>query len=418
MESMIPYSQEAEVSILGGLFLNPSGLAAVKTRLSPEDFYLTETAELYRAMLDVGMDVVVLTDHLRKTDKLELVGGVDGIGSIISGVSTSAGSDRHIQMVKESSKKRQIMRVCSDVVDLAGSQDIEETLSILKDLVRSNHEKSTEKDSRTLLTEVYSEIERRSNEKDFEVGIPTGFPSIDEKIGGLEAKTLTYIIARPSVGKTALAIAMAENMSKLNRGKVLFFSLEMGDRQIMRRMLASESNVFLSRIRHGNIQDGQWDALIQSGNELKDVDMMILDSSKYKNIETLVSKTESVAIDDKISCVFVDHVQLMRGKQKFGSRHLEISYISDLLKSLAKDLDIPVVGLCQLNRGVEKRTNKRPQLEDMKESGDLEQDADNVIGIYRENKESEVMELGGLKGRDVGTWQCEVTFDRYTQRIR
>jgi replicative DNA helicase len=419
METVVPFSQEAEASILGGLFLNPSGLPAVKSQLAPEDFYLTANMELYKAMLAVGSDVVMLADHLRLKGTLDLVGGVDGIGSIISGVATSAGMDRYVKIVKEASQKRHIINVCSDVIESIGQQSIDDTLSDLKVLIRSNvGDDSTEKDAGTLLSEVYTEIERRNADKDFECGIPTGISAIDEKLSGLEAKTLTYLIARPSVGKTALAIAMAENMAKLNRGKVLFFSLEMGDRQIMRRLLASESNVFLSRIRHGDIEDGQWDQLVKSADQLKAADLLILDSSKYKTIETLISKAEAVAIDSQISCVYVDHIQLMRSKQKFSSRHLEISFISDSLKSLAKDLDIPVVGLCQLNRGVEKRAVKRPELSDMKESGDLEQDADNVIGIYRETKESETMELGGLKGRDTGTWQCEVTFDRYTQRIR
>ena len=419
MEYIIPYSQEAEVAFLGGLFLNPSGLAAAKSELSPSDFYFPEHIELYRAMLIVGVDVVSLTDYLKKKDKLDIVGGVDGIGEIIKNVHTSAGTKRYIKIIKTHAAKRKIMQVCSHVVDVAASEDLGDVLSTLKGLVKDVQGSDTPElaDSQTLLSDVYAEIERRSKEKDFEVGIPTGFTGIDDCIGGLEQKTLTYIIARPSVGKTALALSIAENIAKLDRGVVLFFSLEMGDRQITRRRLAAKSNVFLSRIRHGNVEDGQWDQLLKAANQLASSNMLIVDKPKYKTIENLLALSESIAIEQKVSCVFVDHIQLIRSRQKFNSRHLEISFISNSLKDLSKDLNIPVIGLCQLNREVEKRTNKRPQLYDLKESGDLEQDADIVIGIYREDREATIMELGGLKGRDVGTWKAELDFDRFTQRI-
>ncbi|MFH1614539.1 MAG: DnaB-like helicase C-terminal domain-containing protein [Planctomycetota bacterium] len=419
MECVIPYSLEAEVSLLGSLFLNSSVFAKAKAQLSPTDFYLDKHQEIFRAVLAVGVDFVVITEFLKKRGSLGRIGGVESISGLIKSPITSAGFQKHIDIIKDCSIRRTIIRECSQIVETAHNQDIVSLVSILKGIARDVQSQGTPEvvSSQKLLGDVFDDIERRSKAGDHDIGIKTGLKGIDEHIGGLEGKSLTYIIGRPSMGKTALALAIAENIAQGDNGLVMFFSLEMGDRQLTRRRLASRSDIFLSRIRHGNIDDSQWDNLIKAANELSTSQMFIIDKPKFKYIESLIGLVESITLDQKLACVFVDHIQLTRSRQKFNSRHLEISHISNSLKDLAKELDIPVIGLCQLNREVEKRTNKRPQLFDLKESGDLEQDADIVIGIYRKDREEEEMELCGLKGRDIGTWVSTVTFDRYTQRI-
>lgn len=198
---------------------------------------------------------------------------------------------------------------------------------------------------------------------------------------------------------------------------MIFFSLEMSAEAITRRRLAAESGIFLSRIRAGHLEEYQWPMLISALNALSNRPLMVVDHPKYKIIENLTAMAESIAMDNQVSAVFVDHIQLMRSLQKFNTRHLEISFISNELKAIAKNLDIPVIALSQLNRGIELRKNQKPRLADMKESGDLEQDADVVIGLYRETKDSELLELAGLKGRDVGIWKGCLRFDRFTQKI-
>jgi len=157
--------------------------------------------------------------------------------------------------------------------------------------------------------------------------------------------------------------------------------------------------------------------LIEAADKVAENNILLIDRAKYKTFEHLASITETLALEHKIACIFVDHVQLMNSRKNFSNRHLEISYISNNLKSIEKDLNIPLIVLCQLRRDVDTRQNKRPQLSDMKESGDLEQDGDVIIGIYREEKDSEIMEIAGLKGRDVGTWQDKLLFNRFIQKI-
>jgi replicative DNA helicase len=175
--------------------------------------------------------------------------------------------------------------------------------------------------------------------------------------------------------------------------------------------------VFLSRLRTGDIEDSQWSFLVEAANALSDNNLIIIDRPRYKKIENLVALTESLAMESPLSLIIIDHIQRMRTQKKFQSRHLELSYISEELSSLAKDCNVPLLILCQLNREVEKRNDKHPRLYDMKESGDLEANADVVIGLYRANKESELLAVEALKGRDTGTWKTCLTFDRKTQKI-
>lgn len=417
----LPRNIDAEVALLGCIFKNPGILPKLRALLEPTDFFKNANSEIYRAFLSVkDPDVITVSEYLDKKNALQKAGGTEYLAAILETAITSHGYQAYADIVKELSVKRNIILQCSALVEKAyDGVGIADLVCGLKAVVRDIQSKGKPDitDTTSLLMGLFKDIEQRKQSQNYQVGIPTGIPSIDAQIGGLEKKSLTYLIGRPSMGKTALALAMAENIAQSGIGLVLFFSLEMGDVQLMRRRLSAKSNVFLSRIRTGNVEDSQWPDLVKAADGLSLADMLIVDKPKYKTIEHLVDLAESISIDRKISCVFVDHVQLMRSQQKFNNRHLEISCVSNSLKDLAKNLDIPVVGLSQLSREVEKRNNKRPVLSDLKESGDLEQDADIVIGIYRKDRESEAMELGGLKGRDIGTWQTTVEFNRFTQRI-
>jgi replicative DNA helicase len=364
---IIPYSLEAEISLLGGCFLNSTVFARAKANLTYKDFYLERHQQIFRSMCKVGVDVVSIVEDLKKRGMIERIGGVDTITEIIASPLTSAGSQHQIDVIRDSAIRRRIIQECSNIVSEAHSKDLCELASNLKALSRSLVVDSSDMGDRDILMDVFQEIEDKSKSGNHKIGLETRIAEIDRNIGGLEPKSLTYLIGRPSMGKTALAIAIAENIALYEQGLVVFFSLEMGDRQIVRRRLAAKSNVFLSRLRHGDIQDSQWDQLVNALNELSKSKMLIVDSPKYKTIENLVALAESIAVDKKISSVFVDHIQLMKSNKKFTSRHLEISHVSNSLKDLAKELNIPVIGLCQLNREVEKRPNKRPQLFDLKE---------------------------------------------------
>ena len=262
-------------------------------------------------------------------------------------------------------------------------------------------------------------IEERAKSGNRFVGVKTGFQNIDIYMNGLEPKTTNYLIARPSMGKTALALNISDFVALNYPGKVIFFSLESGDKALTRRRLSAHSGIFLSRLRTGDVREDQWPDLIESANALSENNLIIIDRPRYKTIENLIALSESLAMESPLSLIVIDHIQRMRARKRFNNRHLELSFISEEISSLAKDLDIPILILCQLSRKVEDRAkhNQQPRLSDMKESGDLEQNADSVWGLYRKDKEDEYAHIEGLKGRDTGTWKTWLRFDRYIQKF-
>lgn len=417
----LPSDIYTEKALLGCILLNEKCKPIVKNIITSSDFYSENNGLLYDTIIENESDIVVIQSALKKKGILDQVGGIDYMAQLIEHVATSAPAEQYAKSIKELSIRRSMIAASNELSIICS-----DPASDLKCII-SNHKaklralESTQQEdytnSQTLLQRVYKNIEERSQSDDHNVGILSGYIDIDMYMQGFEPKTLTYIAARPSIGKTALAINIAENMAKIPGENVLFFSLEMGSEQITRRRLAAESDVYLSRIRSGSIEGHQWEYLVKALDRLSSRKFNIVDHPRYKTIETLTSMAETMALENKLSIVFVDHIQLMRSLSKFNSRHLEISHISNELKSLAKRLNIPVVGLCQLNRNIENRKNGRPMLSDLKESGDLEQDCDNALGLYRETKKVAKLEVGGMKGRDVGTWKTELYYEPLTQKI-
>ena len=415
-----PHNLDAEIAVLGAMLINSKCIPKVQKSLLPTDFYKEAHFMIAEIIFNLKGDFTFssLAETLKKAGYLERVGGIDYITKIMESVSVSAGVEHNIQIIHNHAIRRRIIQVCG-VATEQSFESTNETIDILSNLKTgiiglNSTGVDDYPDPNRLITDVFKEIEKKSEDKDYNVGILCGIPEIDRCLEGFEPKTLTYLIGRPSMGKTALALNLAENMTEYCNGLILFFSLEMGNEQITRRRLAARSNVYLSRIRSGNIEDSQWRLLVEAANDLSRK-IILIDHPRFKTVENMVALIESLAIEKEISAVFVDHIQLMNTRKNKQSRHLEISYISNEMKSLAKVLKIPNIVLSQLSRRVEQRRDKKPILSDLKESGDLEADADVVIGIYRDDPKSEVMELGGLKGRDVGTWKVEIKFDRFTQ---
>jgi replicative DNA helicase len=418
----LPHDTQIEKMLIGAIVFNPVLKGKIQSALTPDDFYAEDHKHIFEAISKAKPDIGSIVQQIKKRHNGKAEGLVKYVLDLAEETGTSAGTEHYVEIIKDLSTRRKIAIACMDVNhrihDVA--MDTNTILSELKDCIRDANN-ADDGDYRTnveLLNEVFKDIEYRKDNGIHNTGILCGIPEIDNNIGGFEGKTLTYLMARPSMGKTALSLNMAENMAMSDKGMVVFYSLEMGDTQIMRRRLSAVSSVALTSIRKGNIADSQWPFLIEASNKLADSRMIVVDKPKYKAVENLVSLTHTIAMEHQIGCVYVDHIQLMRSIKAFQSRHLEISHISNELKSLAKDLAIPVIVLSQLNREVEKRRDKHPVLSDLKESGDLEQDADNVIGLYREDPQNERMELGGLKGRDTGTWVSALIFDRFTQKTK
>jgi len=416
-----PHNIDVEQAILEAMLINPDCIVKLKSVLDADDFYRESHAFIFEAIIEVGNDTSLITHKLEENKRLEQAGGKEYIGKLADAGSTSASVEYHTDILKDLSRRRKVIHTCMVAQDQSYdlSVEVNDTLSTIKTGIREiqAEQKVEYRNNKELVSAVFKDIEERVNGNKHHVGILSGFGAIDSHINGFEPKTLTYIIGRPSMGKTALGINIADNMALANQGLILFFSLEMGDEQITRRRLSAKSEIHLSNLRAGYVQESQWPNLIEAADKVSENNILVIDRAKHKTFENLIPIAETLAHEHKIASIFVDHIQLMNSRKNFNNRHLEISYISNGLKSLAKDLNIPLIVLCQLKRDVESRRNKRPQLSDMKESGDLEQDADIVIGIYREEKDSDIMEIAGIKGRDVGTWQDKLLFNRFIQKI-
>jgi replicative DNA helicase len=416
-----PHNIEAEQAILGAMFVNARVKPKAKNSLNSEDFYKEAHSHIFRVLLENKSDVIVVCQALSEQNLLERVGGQEYVGSLSECCSTSAHIEHYIHIVKELSERRQIISLCQNSLEEAHREFVkpDEILSQMKSGIRNiqSEKRAGYRENVELVKAVFKDIERRKGEDNKALGPLSGFRDLDQLIGGFEPKSLTYIIGRPSMGKTSFGLNIADFMAENYSGKVPFFSLEMGDEALTRRRLSACSGIYLRRIRRGDFEDSQWPDLIKAADKLSLSNLIIIDSPKFKLIERLVSTAETLAMEFPLTALFIDHIQLMRCEKRPPSRHLEISHISNELKGLSKELNIPVIALCQLKRDIESRKDKRPQLYDMKESGDLEQDADIVIGVYRSDLKEPATEMGILKGRDLGTGKINLYFDRHIQKF-
>jgi len=387
----------------------------------PTDFYREANRHICQAAFELkdNFNLVSCSEFLTKHNLLEASGGIEYLEHILEATITSAAVEFHAKTVKNYSLRRYIIKACSLAAESASELTVEpaEALSNLKIAIKDieSEQQADFEGNKALMNAVFKDTEERAKSGKKYIGVKTGFWNIDEHILGLEPKTTYYLIARPSMGKTALALNIAENVSQ--EGKVLFFSLESNRLALMRRRWAAHSKVYLTRIRTGNIEDSQWPDLIESADVLSKSNLVIIDRPRYKTVENLTALSQSLAIDYSLSLIVIDHIQRMRTRKKVQNRHLELSYISEEISSLANELNVPILVLSQLSRDIEKQKNPRPRLTSIKESGDLEANADSVWGLYRKDKEAEIAELEGLKGRDTGIWKATLKFDRYIQKF-
>lgn len=416
-----PQNLDAEEAILGAMFINPKIKPAIEHLISESDFSREANQHIFTSLLNTESDIIAVKEDLIKRRVFEKAGGPDYIESLIETVATSAGYKFHCKQIKDASIRRQVIHLALKTAQDAHdpTKEVWDTLDEHKSSLRGCLVARTPDfiPNRILVDTIFKDIEQRKKNGNQFVGVRTGFKNLDSNLYGLEEKTTTYLIARPSIGKTALAINIADNVAMEYSGKVLFFSLESGDIPLTRRRLSAHSGVYLTRLRTGNIDESRWSDLIEAANVLSNNNLIILDNSKYKNVEALCSIAETLALEYPVSLVIIDHIQRMNTKKKLQNRHLELSYISERLTSLTKDLNIPSFILCQLSRQIEQRKDQRPKLSDMKESGDLEQNADCVLSMFREEKESEYAEIECLKGRDIGTFKTWLKFDRWIQKF-
>lgn len=391
--NLIPQNIEAEEAVLGAVLVNPTTLIKVVEILKPESFYKPAHRHVYEAMLQLfnqneRIDIVSVSDVLNFNSKLEVIGGRAFINDLSFKTITTANIEYYAKIVQEKAVKRALINAGSEIVSLGYDLNpIDESLDNAEKLIFDIAAKKATKDLshiKDLVLQSYEKIEYRYNHRDELTGVPTGFYELDAMTGGLQKSDLIILAARPSMGKTAFALNIAQNVAIRAKTAVAVFSLEMSKEQLVQRMLCSEAEVDSQRLRSGHMQSKDWEKLANSMNDFSEAPIYI-DDSPGCNLTDLRAKCRRLAMEEKnLGLIVIDYLQLMEGSGK-EERIQQISAISRGLKTLARELDVPVIALSQLSRAVEQRKDRRPMLSDLRESGAIEQDADIVMFIYRED---------------------------------
>ena len=401
-----PHSVEAEQSVLGSILLDKEAMISVSETLVPEDFYKEAHKVIYESMLKLyniqsEIDLITLTDELRDQGYLDDIGGIAYITSLSTVVPTTSNIKYYVNIVKEKSISRQLISAANDIINLGydGSAKVEYVLeNAEKKIFDISQERATNdfQPINQVISEALSMLEKLYEEKNDVTGLTTGFRDLNKKINGLQRSDLLLIAARPAMGKTAFALNLVQNAALKGDASVAVFSLEMSKEQLVQRMIASQSTVELKKIKTGTLADNDWPRITDGMAILSGAKIHIDDTPGIK-ISELRSKCRKLKIEKGLDLVLIDYLQLMEGEGQNESRQQEIAKISRSLKILAKELDCPVVALSQLSRAPEQRADHRPMLSDLRESGSIEQDADIVMFLYRDeyyNPDTEKKNIG------------------------
>ncbi len=394
MTRVPPHSVESEQSILGAILLDKDAMITVSETIKSDDFYKEAHKIIYECMLKLNnknepIDLITLTEELRKEGYLSDVGGISYITSLSTVVPTTSNVKYYADIVKEKSVLRKLIKASNDIISLGynGSTKIEDVLeSAEKKIFDISQEKASGDDFKSInsvLIDTYDMIEHLYNNKTEVTGITTGFKDLNKKINGLQRSDLLLIAARPAMGKTAFSLNLVQNAALEGNASVAVFSLEMSKEQLVQRMLSSQSAVELSKIKTGTINEHDWPRILEAMSVLSSTKIHIDDTPGIK-ISELRSKCRKLKMEKGLDLILIDYLQLMEGEGNNESRQQEISKISRSLKVIAKELDCPVVALSQLSRAPEQRADHRPMLSDLRESGAIEQDADIVMFLYRD----------------------------------
>ncbi len=395
MDRLPPQNLEAEKSILGGLMLDQEAWDEVSELLVEEDFYKPSHRKVYSAVRELHRrempaDLLTVSNLLLERGELESIGGAAYLAEMAEQTPSTANITSYAKIVSEKSLLRKVIHSSQDFVDKAYSQEYENIDSFLDNIEAKIFQLAESKvsvgltDASELVKLSLEKIESLYASQLMVTGVSSGFTELDDLTAGFHPGELTILAARPSMGKTALSLNIALHAALNDKKKVAYFSVEMGKEQVMVRMLASSAKIGLSDLRVGKIDDRAWPRLINTAASISDTGLFIDDSSGISPFE-IRAKARRMKAQHGLDMIMIDYLQLMSMKNKMESREREVSEISKLLKSIAKELQVPVIALAQLNRGVEGRSDRRPMLSDLRESGSIEQDADVIMMIYRED---------------------------------
>ncbi|MBS4177629.1 replicative DNA helicase [Lederbergia citrea] len=390
-----PQNIEAEQAVIGAIFLEPSALILASEILIPEDFYRSSHQKIFDCMLKLSetgkaVDLITVTEELAAAKLLEDVGGVSYLSEIAVSVPTAANIGYYARIVEEKSLLRRLIRTATNIATDGYSRE-DEVDALLSEAEKQIMEVAQRKNAgafhniKDVLVRTYDNIELLHHQKGDVTGIPTGFTELDKMTAGFQRNDLIIVAARPSVGKTAFALNIAQNVGTKTGENIAIFSLEMGAEQLVMRMLCAEGNINAQNLRTGALTDEDWRKLTMAMGSLSNSGIYIDDTPGVR-IGEIRSKCRRLKQEHGLGMILIDYLQLIQGNGRSGeNRQQEVSEISRSLKALARELEVPVIALSQLSRGVEQRQDKRPMMSDIRESGSIEQDADIVAFLYRDD---------------------------------
>ncbi|MDA3129332.1 replicative DNA helicase [Aliibacillus thermotolerans] len=391
-----PQNIEAEQAVIGAIFLENEALVTASEQLTPEDFYNIAHQRIFRVMLELNekgspVDLVTVTSVLQDYEWLEEVGGISYLTELATSVPTAANIGYYSNIVYEKSLLRRLIRTATHIAEEGYESDLE-VEEILDEAERAILEVAQKRRTssfvsiKDVLIETYDNIERLQNRQTDVTGVSSGFVELDRVTAGFQPSDLIIVAARPSMGKTAFALNIAQNAAIKSSINVAIFSLEMGATQLVQRMLCAEGNIDATKMRTGALEEEDWEKLAMAMSSLSSAGIYIDDSPGIR-VNDIRAKCRRLQQERGIGMVVIDYLQLIQGSatSRGESRQQEVSEISRSLKALARELDVPVIALSQLSRGVESRQDKRPMMSDLRESGSIEQDADIVSFLYRED---------------------------------
>ncbi len=404
VERLPPHNIEAEQSVLGSLLIDRDAIIRVASYLKPEDFYIWSNGTIYRAILDLynrrePTDFITLSNELKQRGVLDDIGGDVYISSLLGSVPTAVHVEYYGRIVERQSTRRRLIEAGTEIVGI-GYKDALETEDALDSAERALFDVSQKRQTKDfvsisdVLDKFFDQIEYLQQHRGDVVGVPTGYTDLDQLLGGLQKSDLLILAARPSMGKTAFQLGLTYGAAVQHGKSVGIFSLEMSAEQLVQRLLATETGVDSHRLRLGMIDDSEWDRISRAFGRLAEANIYI-DDAANATIMDVRSKARRLQAEHGLDLIIIDYLQLMTGRRS-DNRVQEVSEISRGLKGLARELNVPVIALSQLSRAVETRADHHPMLSDLRESGSIEQDADIVMFIYRDEKYDENSEKKGI----------------------
>lgn len=389
-----PHDIEAEQAVLGCMITDKDAVIAAVESLAEEDFYREDNKLIYKAILSLynraePVDIITLKSELSSIGKFDAVGGLEYLAELPEKVPTTSNVDKYIKIVKEKSELRTLIKTANDIITMSydPTQEVESIMDGAEKKIFGIMQKKNQEgyaSIKDILVDSFTELEELYNRKQHVTGVPTGFADLDKMTAGLHNSDLVLVAARPAMGKSAFALNIATNAALSANTGVAIFSLEMSKEQMANRILGSVSMVDGNSIRTGRIADDDWIKLATASGELSQTGIVIDDTPGISVME-IRAKCRKLKMEKNIGLVIIDYLQLVQASSRAGSREQEIAEISRSLKILAKEINVPVIALSQLSRAPEQRPDHRPMLSDLRESGSIEQDADIVMFLYRDD---------------------------------